>query len=224
MGLKEVYYSGRLDAERMHYGNIIASRWPLDAVELRYPPKQLPWPQALAQVSVTVDGRSIVVITAHMPNADGYGWQKIDTFLVLNDLVRRAKGKPCIVTGDFNEPQFEMQDGHVVTWGQEPDGRGGFVVDEADWTDNSGRTGTGPGVGRRGSMDIREERASACILGGSRARRNGCLPRVAGPELLDRPHVRVETFQSRRLRLLARSPRSRLERPQRSGGACCFAC
>jgi exonuclease III len=62
MGLKEVYYSysGRLDAERMHYGVIIASRWPLDAVELRYPPKQLPWPQALAQVSVKVDGRSIV--------------------------------------------------------------------------------------------------------------------------------------------------------------------
>ena len=73
-----------------------------------------------------------------------YGWQKIDTFLVLNDLVRRVKGKPCIVTGDFNEPQFVMHDGHVVTWGQKPDGRGGFVVDEADWTDNSGRTGPGP--------------------------------------------------------------------------------
>jgi 5-methylcytosine-specific restriction protein A len=143
MGLKAVYYSGRLDAERMHYGNIIASRWPLDAVELRYPPKQLPWPQALAQVSVTVDGRSIVVITAHIPNGSTYGWQKIDTFVVLNDLVRRAKDKPCIVTGDFNEPQFEMQDGHVVTWGQKPDGRGGFVVDEADWTDDSGRTGAG---------------------------------------------------------------------------------
>jgi 5-methylcytosine-specific restriction protein A len=143
MGLKEVYYSGRLDAERMHYGVIIASRWPLDAVELRYPPKQLPWPQALAQVSVTVDGRSIVVITAHVPNADGYGWQKIDTFLVLNDLVRRVGGKPCIVTGDFNEPQLEMQDGHVVTWGQKPDGRGGFVVSEAVWTDDSGRTITG---------------------------------------------------------------------------------
>jgi endonuclease/exonuclease/phosphatase family metal-dependent hydrolase len=142
MGLKEVYYSGRLDAKRIPYGNIIASRWPLDAVELRYPPKQLPWPQALAQVSVTVDGRSIVVITAHIPNAKTYGWHKIDTFVVLNDLVRRAKGKPCIVTGDFNEPQFEMQDGHILTWGQEPDGRGGFSLWPA-WEDSSGRTGTG---------------------------------------------------------------------------------
>ena len=141
MGLKEVYYSGRPDAVRMRYGNIIASRWPLDAVELRYPQKELPWPQALAQVSVTVDGRSIVVITAHIPNGASYGWQKIDTFLVLKNLVQRAKGRPCIVTGDFNEPQFEMQDGHILTWGQEPDGRGGFSL-WPDWEDSSGRTGT----------------------------------------------------------------------------------
>jgi Endonuclease/Exonuclease/phosphatase family len=47
MGLKEVHYSGRVDAARIRYGNIIASRWPLDAVELRYPQKELPWPQAL---------------------------------------------------------------------------------------------------------------------------------------------------------------------------------
>ena len=128
-------------------GVIIASRWPLDAVELRYLPKQLPWPQALAQVSVTVDGRSIVVITAHVPNADGYGWQKIDTFLVLNDLVRRVEGKPCIVTGDFNEPQFVMHDGRCRPHGQKPDGRGGFVVDEVD-----GRTrADAPGPARSGT-------------------------------------------------------------------------
>ena len=157
-----------------------------------------------------------------MPNADGYGWQKIDTFLVLNDLVRRAKGKPCIVTGDFNEPQFEMQDGHVVTWGQKPDGRGGFVVDEADWTDDERTHRYRPGVGRRGPMAIREERAPARILGGSRARRNGCVPRVRGRKCwID--HMFVSThFKSTRA-TTSRSPRSRLQRPQRSGGACYFA-
>jgi endonuclease/exonuclease/phosphatase family metal-dependent hydrolase len=142
MGLKEVHYSGRIDAERIRYGNIIASRWPLDAVELRYPQKELPWPQALAKVSVTVNGRSIAVITAHIPNGSTYGWEKIDTFNVLQTLVQQAKDRPCIVTGDFNEPQFEMQNGHIVTWGQEPDGRGGFRLESA-WTDRSGRTGTG---------------------------------------------------------------------------------
>jgi endonuclease/exonuclease/phosphatase family metal-dependent hydrolase len=140
MGLKEVHYSGRADIERMPYGVIIASRWPLDAVELRYPQKELPWPQALAQVSVTVDGRSIVVITAHIPNYEGYGWHKIDTFLVLKNLVQRAKGRPCIVTGDFNEPQSEMQDGHILTWAQY-DGRGGFSF-WRDEKDSSGRTRT----------------------------------------------------------------------------------
>ena len=144
MGLKGFYYSGhsrRTDAETMYYGNIIASRWPLDRVELRYPPEQLRWPQALAQVSVRVDGRSIVVITAHIPNYAGYNWHKIDTFLVLKNLVQRAKGSPCIVTGDFNEPQSEMWNGHVVTKGQEADGIGGFSFwpDEEDY---SGRTRT----------------------------------------------------------------------------------
>jgi endonuclease/exonuclease/phosphatase family metal-dependent hydrolase len=32
-------------------------------------------------------------------------------------------GRPCIVTGDFNEPQFAIQNGRVVTWGQERVGR-----------------------------------------------------------------------------------------------------
>ena len=145
MGLKEVYYSGRLDAVRIRYGNIIASRWPLDAVELRYPPKQLPWPQGFAQVLVTVDGRSIVVITAHMPNGATYGWQKIDTFLMLKNLVEGAKDRPCIVTGDFNEPQFEMQDSHIVTWGQEPDRRGGFRLEGV--LDGTQADAPGPPVG-----------------------------------------------------------------------------
>ncbi len=189
MGLKEVYYSGRPDVVRMRYGNIIASRWPLDAVELRYPQKELPRPQALAQVSVTVDGRSIVVITAHIPNGASYGWKKIDTFLVLKNLVQRAKGRPCIVTGDFNEPQFEMQTAISSHGGRSRTVEAAFSLWPAGGLQRTHRHRSR--VGRRGSMDIREERATACILGSSRARRDGCLPRVVGPELLDRPHVCV---------------------------------
>ena len=97
MGLKEIHYSGRVDIERMPYGNIIASRWPLDAVELRYPQKELPWPQALAEVSLTVDGRSIVVITAHIPNAGGLRLAQDRHLLGAQEaLVQRAKGRPCI--------------------------------------------------------------------------------------------------------------------------------
>jgi endonuclease/exonuclease/phosphatase family metal-dependent hydrolase len=123
----------------MPYGNIIASRWPLMPLSCDIHRKELPWPQALSQVSVTVNGRSIVVITVHIPNGAGYGWHKIDTFLVLKNLVQRAKGRPCIVTGDFNEPQSEMRNGHILTWGQEPGGSSFWPVYE----NPIGRTGTG---------------------------------------------------------------------------------
>ena len=140
-GLKHIHYSGRTDVPSKHYGNIIASRWPLDAVQLQYSREELPWPQLLAQVTMTVNGQSIVVITAHIPNGSNNGWEKIDTFQVLAKLVRQAKGRLCIVTGDLNEPQFTMQDGHVVTWGQEQDGEGRFACwDEWEFR---GRTGTG---------------------------------------------------------------------------------
>ena len=44
------------------------------------------------------------------------------------------KGEPLIVTGDFNEPRYALQDGRVVTWGQEQIG-GRWVVEDGTWTD-----------------------------------------------------------------------------------------
>jgi endonuclease/exonuclease/phosphatase family metal-dependent hydrolase len=103
------------------YGNLIASRWTIEPVEARYSGKKPPWAQLLVQASVSVNGRSFLVISVHVPNGSGYGWKKIDTFKALQDLVRKAKDRPCILTGDFNEPQFiPLQDGgQIVTWGQE---------------------------------------------------------------------------------------------------------
>jgi len=141
MGLSCLHYSGRDDVPRKRYGNIIASRWPLDPVELRYSTEELPWPQLLAQASVSINGRSIVVITAHIPNGSRNGWEKIDTFKALDKLVRQAKGRSCMVTGDFNEPQYTMQEGRVVTWGQEPDREGRFHCWD-EWA-FGGRTGKG---------------------------------------------------------------------------------
>ena len=138
MGLQFVHYSRRVDLPCKSYVNMIASRWPLDAVELRYPRKELPWPQALTEVSISVGGRSIAVITSHMPNGARNGWDKIDTFQVLRKLVGEAKGRPCIVTGDLNEPQFGIHHGRVLTWGQE---EGRFKCWNK-WTFNE-RTGTG---------------------------------------------------------------------------------
>jgi endonuclease/exonuclease/phosphatase family metal-dependent hydrolase len=54
--------------------------------------------------------------------------------------VGKAKGAPCIVTGDFNEPQYIIQDGRIVTWGQERETRHGHFVCRGTWKDSSGRS------------------------------------------------------------------------------------
>ena len=139
MDFTYVHYDSRLDIPCQNHINVIASRWPLRAVGLRYPRRKLPWPQALSEVLLKVDGQSIVLITAHIPNGRNYGWQKIDAFKVLNKIVGEAKRRPCIVTGDFNEPQYAIRHGRVLTWGQK-EGRFEYCEDSKD---DLGRLRTG---------------------------------------------------------------------------------
>jgi endonuclease/exonuclease/phosphatase family metal-dependent hydrolase len=61
----------------------------------------------------------INLITVHVPNGSRNGWKKISTLRALRKRVERLRGKPVILTGDFNEPQYAMQGDRVVTWGQE---------------------------------------------------------------------------------------------------------
>lgn len=127
------------------YGNLIATRWTSKPVAPRYSREKPPWDELLVQASVSVGGRSFLVINVHIPNGSGYGWKKIDTFDALEDVVRKAKGKPCIVAGDFNEPQLiPLQDGgrdggQIVTWGQYWDGREGRFDCCQPVKDRSGR-------------------------------------------------------------------------------------
>src|SRR5205823_3941594 len=97
-------YSGCSRVHSKRYGNMIASRFSLNPIQLRCKEKP-PWPQLLAQVLLSISGRKVVVVTAHIPNGSRNGWEKIDTFRALADLVREAKGRACVVTGDFNEPR-----------------------------------------------------------------------------------------------------------------------
>ena len=96
------------------------------------------------QASVSANGRPFLVISVHIPNGSGYGWKKIDTFKALKEVVLEAKDKPCVVTGDFNEPQFiPLQDGgRIVTWGQEWKGREGRYECWKKWSFHR-RTGKG---------------------------------------------------------------------------------
>ncbi len=117
------------------YGNLIASRWTIEPVTLRYSREEPPWPELLLEASVSVNGGSFLVIDVHIPNGSYYRWKKIDTFNALKDVVRKAKGRPCIVAGDFNEPQLlPLQDGgRIVTWGQWWDADEGGYVCTGKW-------------------------------------------------------------------------------------------
>lgn len=144
MGLK-CYPDSQRRAGGKGYGNLIAigSRLTFDPNKPRYPRENLPLPEALIQASVSVSGRSFLVISVHIPNGSRYGWKKIDTFEALNDVVREAKGNACVVAGDFNEPRYAKQDGRIVTWGQEWNARRGRFVCWGCWKDSSGRCGCG---------------------------------------------------------------------------------
>ena len=125
------------------YGNLIACRWTIEPVKARFSGKKPPWAQLLVEALVSVNGRSFLVISVHIPNGSGYGWRKIDTFDALKVVVRDAKGKACIVTGDFNEPRYMLQNGGIVTWGQEWDARQRCFVCWPPWKDRSGTLGSG---------------------------------------------------------------------------------
>ncbi len=141
LGFGRSIYTGDPDAPKKRYGNIIASRWPVRRRNMEPAAPALPWPQLVGHAVVATPAGPIHIITAHIPNGADNGWAKFDTLRALRGAVIRLRGQPLILAGDFNEPQFAMQDGRVVTWGQEkqPDKRYGCWT---TWTYH-GRTGTG---------------------------------------------------------------------------------
>ena len=130
-------YSGTLKSSEKRYGNVVAAR---KLEEVRIPANsRFPWPQLVCHAAVEADAGSVHVVTVHVPNGSGNGWKKIDTLDALRQLVLGLKGEPLVLTGDFNEPRYAMQDGQVVTWGQEESG-GRWEVWDGEWTDANGVT------------------------------------------------------------------------------------
>ena len=134
-------YARRPHAKK-DYGSLVAvhdsltTLEPLDPADFGFPYSEL-----VAHVKLDTDGGPVNVITAHIPNGSGMGWEKVDTLEALKWMVLTLKGEPIILTGDFNEPQWDMQDGKIVTWGQDPDTHGHY--DCWDFWKFEGRTGPG---------------------------------------------------------------------------------
>jgi len=116
------FFGGIGDATSKAYGSMIASRSPPQGVKPGWAPA--PWPQLLARATVTVDGREIDVISAHMPNGSANGWKKIDTFEALAASLARAPATPRVL---FLRPEIKG----TYTDGDDP-GAFGFFRKFAD--------------------------------------------------------------------------------------------
>lgn len=138
MGYQSAYSHGP-DGAEPRYGNLIAARTELESLESTA--FGFPYPQLTAHVRVETPNGPVNVISVHVPNGSGYGWEKIDTLEALKRMLLGLRGEPLILTGDFNEPQWApLQDGHVISWGQEWVGERWIPWDE--WTFD-GVTGSG---------------------------------------------------------------------------------
>ena len=123
IGLKHHYRSGN-NALALSHQCVIASKWKLTPNDIPRP-REPPYPESLGRATVSVPGeseREIDVFTAHIPNAVGNGWRKIDTFRVLEAELRRAIDSPRILTGDFNEPQWCPELEKIKVWGDKGGG------------------------------------------------------------------------------------------------------
>ncbi|MCP9915335.1 endonuclease/exonuclease/phosphatase family protein [Cyanobium sp. ATX 6F1] len=88
------------------YGNLIASRWPIEQkpLGLSNPP---PFPCLIGRAHVSIGtNEGVDILTVHAPNGSNNGWDKIHTLEAVQRVIRSISPGPVIVTGDYNEPQF----------------------------------------------------------------------------------------------------------------------
>ena len=110
-------------------GLLIASRWPLQALDPTC--WDLPWPERLLSTRVDHPRGPIELHTAHVPNAStgitlyrkgqhALGRERLMKKLETFEGVQRAVTAPSdaarILTGDFNTPHTEHPDGTVRYW------------------------------------------------------------------------------------------------------------
>lgn len=111
IGLTHTHFSGVLAPsalQRTHkkYGNLIASRWPIEPVEW---PVSTTWPQLIAAARVTLPAGRFLIVNAHIPNGSGNGWEKVYAFEALAAGLDALR-EPTILMGDFNEPRSFFPD------------------------------------------------------------------------------------------------------------------
>lgn len=111
------------------YGQVLASRWPLDPLPLTE--FDIPWAERVLSAVIETPGGAIEVHTAHIPAGESHGWIKIETFEGIHKRLAQASTVPRILCGNFNSPNRETEDGIEVTFGKRI-GTDGTLIREKD--------------------------------------------------------------------------------------------
>src|SRR5581483_7681957 len=121
------------------YGELIASRWPLQSL----PPSGFPVPWTERVLSALIDSPwgCIEIHTTHIPPGSSNGWMKIEMLEGIFTRLACDSKHPRILCGDFNTPQKELPDGYIVTWGQSILSNG-EIAGKRRWRGSAGRAGT----------------------------------------------------------------------------------
>ena len=108
---------------RAGYGNVVASLAPVSPVD----PGWFDGERPSSVTAATVHGFAgdFIVISAHVPNGSGNGWDKIETFEALASALNRLT-LPTVLGGDFNEPRTVLDDGTVITFAMKQDEDGNW--------------------------------------------------------------------------------------------------
>ena len=99
------------------FGQLIISKKPIEKIEKCL---EIPFPERV--LSGLVDGCEIH--TTHVPPGSSNGVIKVEHFEGLYSFLSKRKRRKKIVTGDFNSPKQELENGEVITWGQKINSNG----------------------------------------------------------------------------------------------------
>ena len=98
------------------YGQIIASKYKL---KKRRPDLfDVPWKERILSADIILEDRKIEIHTTHIPPGASNGMKKIEMLAGIFKKLNRNTKKLRILCGDFNTPQFELEDGTIITWDQ----------------------------------------------------------------------------------------------------------
>ena len=134
LGLRNIVQSVQLAADHDRvYGELIASRWPVQLIPTT--DDQTPYPERVLSARIDSPWCGIDLHTAHVVPGSSCGWKKIDMFERIYRRLARKSATARILCGDFNSPQLETPNGRLVTWGQKIKSNGEIVVQDGyeDW-------------------------------------------------------------------------------------------